>query len=273
MKSDKLLDAMEYINDDKILDAKYGKIRKPVNWSKMVSIAACVLCVVVGSVKGFSYLQNKNAADGESAGTAEGTLDSGVSCEGLPGDTVPSIIYNDKVYYWSGLAEIPHYFGQTANAEAAPNGIETAQLEIEAEFEAKGQICANADYPEVIYVDMTTEWFTNETVRFVTKELGDGERISYQNRQYRMKYSAEEDRIEELPETAELIGTLKFVGKDSIPQKDLETNVQNDSHSMDSMEGRGVFASPEDTSKIYVTIYKHSKDDVRIRYQVCYLWE
>ena len=80
-------------------------------------------------------------------------------------------------------------------------------------------------------------------------------------------------RIEELPETAELIGTLKFVGKDSIPQKDLETNVQNDSHSMDSMEGREVFASPEDTSKIYVTIYKHSKDDVRIRYQVCYLWE
>lgn len=273
MKSDKLLDAIEYINDDKILDAKYGAIRKQINWRKMVSIAACVMCIVVGSVKGLTYLANQNATDGASEGAAEGALDSGAACNDLPGDTTPTILYNNKVYYWAGLEEIPYYFNQTASVETDPNGLQTAGLEIEAEFDAEGEICSNADYPEVIYVKMTTDWFTNRTVRFVTEELGDGERIAYQNRQYRMKYGESEDRIENLPETAELIGTLHFVGKDSIPQNDLETNVPNDSHSMDSMEGREVFACPDDISKIYVTVFDYYRDGMNIVYKTCYLWE
>lgn len=272
MKSDKLLDAMEFISEDKVLDAKYGKIKRHVNWKKMVSAAACVLCVVVGSVKALNYFGNYNVTDGQNEGMVEGAAGE-VSCDDLPGDTTPTIVYNNKLYYWSGLEVVPNSFERVANAEAAPDKPQTAEIQIEAEFDAEGEVYANPEYPEVIYVEMSTDWFANKTVRFVTKELGDCERIAYQGRQYRMKYGTGEDQIETLPEESELIGTLHFIGRDSVPQNDLETNIPNDVHSMDSMEGREVFACPADKSKIYVTIYDYYRGGMEIMYQACYLWE
>lgn len=273
MKSDKLLDAMEHISDDKILDAKHGKVKNKVNWTKIISIAACVACIVAGSVKGFTYFASQNGADGQTEGAAE-NLTAGDACDELPGGLVPTISYNGKVYYWTGLSDIPDYFEKAADTEASAGKTETANLEMKAGFEAEGNIYANAEYPEVIYVEMTTDWLTNEIVRFVTKELGDCERIAYQNKQYRMEYaSGTQEYVENLPEESVLIGKLHFIGRDSIPQNDLETNVPNDRHNVESMEGREVFACPEDTSKIYVTIHDYHKDDMSIKYQVCYLWE
>lgn len=139
-------------------------------------------------------------------------------------------------------------------------------------FEATGTVFGNEQTPEVVYVLMTTSWFEDSYVRFVTDDLHDNECISYQGEQYRFSYDTDICKIvEELPEECVLIGSLEYIGSDQVPNDDLETNCGTDGHGK-ALDGREVYADPKDESVLYVYEHQYAKGKDYPAWRVCGSW-
>ena len=146
-------------------------------------------------------------------------------------------------------------------------------LQLQAGFEATGTVFVSEEYPAVVYVLMTTDWFENMFVRFASDELGNNELLSWQGRTYRLSIgTGASEVVEELPEGCELVGTLHFVGDDSIPAGDLETNCRSDSYGK-PVEGREVYAVPGDDSVLYVYERQYWREGDYPAWLACHLWE
>ena len=147
------------------------------------------------------------------------------------------------------------------------------ELQLRAGFEASGTVFANEQTPEVIYALMTTSWFEDYYIRFVSDDLHDNESISYQGRQYR--YNIDTDiceNIKELPEEWVLIGTLKYIVSDVVPLNDLETNSISDGYSK-YLDGREVYADPNDSGILYVYEHQYWAQGDYPAWRVCKPWE
>ena len=189
------------------------------------------------------------------------------------GDVVPQILIEDTLYYWSEISR--EYTGAdtpgtrvSASAESGsslPEGFSeygaflatvaetpAAQLQMQADFAAFGTVYRNPQTPEVVYIRMTTDWFENQYVRFASRRIFDGDRIAWKGNQYCAPFRKGTDApLEALPEGAVSVGVLDFIGQDHLPQEDLQTNCISDDIGM-SLEGREVFADPNDPEHIYV---------------------
>lgn len=257
---------------------------------------AFLMCVVVLSGCGESA-GNENVVvpdGGETIPEYENNiLSSGSGWYGdLPNGLRPMLMVNGKLFRWTGMSKEYHFIdsgevytvGDTSTI--LPDGYEpmgeinaiteevpTQELQLRAAFEATGTVYTNMETPEAIYVLMTTDWFEDSYIRFVSDDLKDHECIAYQGRQYRINGGTDIcERVKELPEGCLLIGTLKYIGRDKIPSNDLETNRISDSYSR-YIDGREVYADPNDSSVIYV--YEHyywAKGDYPA-WRACHLWE
>lgn len=209
----------------------------------------------------------------------------------VPGGLRPMMRVNGMNYRWTGMSKELHIqssgevFTVGDSSTVLPEGYEvigeisgittevpTQELQLRAVFEAAGTVYTNAETPHAVYVLMTTDWFEDYYIRFVSDELKDSECIAYQGRQYRFNSDAEIcKRIETLPENCELVGTLHFIGIDRIPVNDLETNDPSDSYSK-SIEGREVYADPNDCSVIYVYEHRYWAQGDYPAWRICPLW-
>jgi len=92
----------------------------------------------------------------------------------LPGaDKInPSIMMNGQVYCWAGMAfgELPVGFTYVAELHHIADDTLTEDGQFIALFEAQGQIYANPDSPDTVYVQMTTDWLDEEFVKFSLTE-------------------------------------------------------------------------------------------------------
>lgn len=150
--------------------------------------------------------------------------------------------------------------------------VPSVDLQLRAGFEATGTVFTNEQTPEVIYVLMTTDSYSDYYVRFASDDLHDNECISYQGRQYRINIRDDIcEKIKELPEECVLIGELKYIGSDTIPLDDLETNRIADGYSK-ALNGREVFADPNDPSILYVYEHQYWKQGDYPAWRVCRLW-
>ena len=150
--------------------------------------------------------------------------------------------------------------------------VPSVELQLRAGFEATGTVFTNEQTPEVIYVLMTTDSYSDYYVRFASDDLHDNECISYQGRQYRINIRDDIcEKIKELPEECVLIGELKYIGSDTIPLNDLETNRIADGYSK-ALNGREVFADPNDPSILYVYEHQYWKQGDYPAWRVCRLW-
>ena len=77
--------------------------------------------------------------------------------------------------------------------------------------------------------------------------------------------------LRQLPEGAQVIGNLSFIGEDSMPQKDLETNQLSDAYSY-ALDGREVLAVPGDSSTIYVYCHRYWAEGDYPAWLACPLW-
>ena len=152
-------------------------------------------------------------------------------------------------------------------------------LQLQAGFEAAGTVFVSEEHPAVVYVLLHTDWFpeTGSYVRFVSDALGDNELVSWQGRAYRFSYYNNVSPVlEALPDGCELIGHLHYVGDDSIPAEDLETNRRSDDYAK-PLEGRKVYAAPGDDSVLYVYEPRYWQGDGcsawHSFWRVCHLWE
>lgn len=224
--------------------------------------------------------------------------DPGPGCDMLPKGITPVLRVGDTLYEWTGLSvhvfldESGPYSSMGGGATYLPEGFHeygaisgvteeepTEELQLQAGFEASGTVFVSAEYPAVVYVLLHTDWFPEEGsyVRFVSDALGNNELVSWQGRAYRFSYySNASPRLEALPEGCELIGHLHYVGVDSIPAGDLETNRRGDDYAR-PLEGRKVYAVPGDDSVLYVYEPQYRQEDGHSAWhpfwRACYLWK
>lgn len=242
-------------------------------WKKILYAAAFICLMLAGFLMVFS-LRNKPDPSGSPLG-----------------DVTPQILVDDTVYYWHGMSlehtggDIP---GRRASASSdgstyLPAGFTeygsflatidtppTENLQMQADFSAFGTVYRNPDVPEVVYIRMTTDWFQDSYIRFASRNIFDGDRIAWNGQQYCAPFRKGTDTpLEALPEGVVSIGTLHFIGQDYMPEKDLETNCISDDIGM-SLEGREVFADPEDSDYIYVC---KSRSDSSGGYYQCPVWK
>lgn len=210
----------------------------------------------------------------------------------LPKGLRPMLMVNGKLFRWTGMSKELHIldsgevFTVADNSTILPDGYEpigeisgiteevpTQELQLRAAFKASGTMYTNAETPEVIYVLMTTDWFEDHYIRFVSDDLKDCECIAYLGRQYRINVGTDIcERVKELPEGCELVGKLRYIGRDLLPVNDLEVNRPGDSFSK-VLDGREVYADPNDSSVIYVYEHYYWSQGDYPAWRVCHLWE
>lgn len=253
-------------------DRNLGNPEMPV-WKKLLYASLFVCLVMAGFLLVFS-IRNKSQENYESP----------------LGDVTPQVLVGDTIYYWVGLYQ-EHAGANTPDKQASvisdgstylPEGFTAygtltavtaapvKELEFQAEFSASGTVYRNPDVPEVVYIRMTTDWFQDSYIRFASRNIFDGDRIAWNGQQYCAPFRKGTDTpLEALPEGVVSIGTLHFIGQDYMPEKDLETNCISDDIGM-SLEGREVFADPEDSDYIYVC---KSRSDSSGGYYQCPVWK
>ena len=298
------------IDDDIIEEAQEAKAHKNGAWRRWGAVAACLALVIgvgiwlaqpsqmSGSTAGDPCrAASAGSSDGSSGSTGSATTPQADDGSGgtLPGGIRPVLRVGDTLYQWAGMA-MPTFIapsgqvvtdGRLGVQTALPEGFAalgelsgvtreepTKDLQLQAGFEASGTVYIDAAHPEAVYVLMTTDWFEGQYVRFTSDALGDGHLIAWQGRLYciHVGYSEEQDRLRELPDGFEQIGTLRYVGQDSVPEGDLETNCRSDGYAM-PLDGRAAYADPADESAIYVyerQYWSGGEYDMWLR---CPLWE
>ena len=241
--------------DDRALEnAKHPK------WKMFLYYATFICLMLAGFLMVFS-LRNKSA-------DAPKTYDGGAL-----GDVLPMIRVQDTIYYWAGISQkhtgaetpgaqvsapadgtsyLPEGFTECGSFSSTIRSLPKEPLQMQADFPASGTVYGNPDTPEVVYILMTTDWFQNQYIRFVSEALYKGSRIVWNGNHYRTNFTDGTNTwLETLPDQAVSVGTLHYIGQDRIPQDDLETNCLCDNHAY-SLEGREVFADSMDSKYLYV---------------------
>lgn len=131
-------------------------------------------------------------------------------------------------------------------------------LQLRAGFDATGAVYQSPDDPEAVYVRMTTGWFENTFVRFVSDALGDGGHVYYKGRYYQC--DAGYEMTKRFPAAYMYVGSLQTIEADFFPQNDLETNAAN------LFGERKVFADPNDSRYLLVSVQIIAANDA---YRVC----
>lgn len=215
-------------------------------------------------------------------------LSSGSGWHGdLPKGIRPMVMVNGKLYRWTGMSKEAlfqgnevYYMGDVATT--LPEGytavgeisgiteeVPCEELQLRAGFEATGTVYVSEQTPEALYVLMTTDWFSDSYIRFVSDDLHDNECIAYLGQQYR--FSLDGEIVRELPEGFASVGTLDYIGADSIPLQNLETNRIADGYS-NFLGGREVYANPNDPAMLYVYEHQYWAQGDYPAWRMCPLW-
>ena len=189
------------------------------------------------------------------------------------GKSLKLSIQDSKVYLTGAARNIlPDGYTAIGEISGITEEVPSEELQLRAAFEASGTVFTNDQTPEAIYVQMTALSYTDDYIRFVSDDLHDNECISYHGKLYRFLPDYDIcELIKELPENCVQIGTLKYIGDDTIPLNDLETNCISDSYSY-LIDGREVYADPNDDSLLYVYEHHYWAEGDYPAWRVCKLW-
>lgn len=296
----KLFQGITDIDDDIIEEAQTSPpVKRIPVWRRWGAIAACLCLVALVGTLAWRSAEPPNAPDAQGGpvlGMDESDtgdeIDGAAGCATLPGGITPMLRVDDTLYQWTGLS-VRHFLDPGGSFYSSGDGVTylpegyqpcgdisgvtqetpTEDLQLQAGFEASGTVFVSEDRPAVIYVLMTTDWFEDSYVRFTSDALGKNELLSWQGRTYRLSIDFDVCKpLEELPEGCELIGNLHFVGNDSIPTGDLETNNMSDVHGK-PFEGREVYAIPGGNSTLYVYEHHYWREGDYPTWRECHLWE
>ena len=189
------------------------------------------------------------------------------------GKSLKLSIQDSKVYLTGAARNIlPDGYTAIGEISGITEEVPSKELQLRAAFEASGTVFTNEQTPEAIYVQMTALSYTDDYIRFVSDDLHDNECISYHGKLYRFRPDYDIcELIKELPENCVQIGTLKYIGDDTIPRNDLETNCISDSYSY-LIDGREVYADPNDDCLLYVYEHHYWAEGDYPAWRVCKLW-
>ncbi len=276
--------------------------QKNTVWKRWGTMAACLCLTALAGMWAWRVTgtaDSPHIPNGPKAGIDGGPVSSdidggfygGSSCT-LLGGFIPVLRVGDTLYQWSGMSVrlfLDPSGSFTANGDGStylPEGFQpcgtitgitpdrpTENLQLQAAFEASGAVFTSKEHPAVVYVLMTTDWFEGSYVRFVSDALGRNELLSWHGQTYRLSINYDVCKpLKELPKSCELVGNLHYVGEDSIPTRDLETNNRSDAYAK-PFEGREVYAIPGDDSTLYVYEHHYWAEGDYPTWRECHLWE
>ena len=208
------------------------------------------------------------------------------TCDNLPGGIDPVLMVEGTRSLWHGVNNggmVIHADEKGRLTSYMPEGCESLgplgeitedppekDLQMQAGFEAAGEVYGDPDKPLVVYVLMTTDWFKETYIRFESEELGD-HLIRWDGRLFRFPQGAGQP-LEALPEGCVSIGTLTFVPPDTLPENDLECNGMTDNFGH-TLTGREVFQDPADPEVLYVFETQYWQGGSFPAWEPCRIWE
>ena len=218
--------------------------------------------------------------------TACGETPAGEGCDTLPGGFDPVLQVNGTHYRWTGIAIehqrvlrgtvynptrlMPDGYTEVGEIRGVTEELPTEDFQLQAGFEATGRVFVSEETPEAVYVCMTTDWFEEYYIRFISDALRNNECIAYQGQPYRFTL-LDSTVVKELPDECELIGKLTYVGENVVPVNDLETNRRTDGFNK-NVQGREVYGDPDDGSVLYVYEHHYWAEGDYPAWRVCPLW-
>lgn len=243
-----------------------------------------VLCLVL-VLSVFSGCGSEREAAGQIASDQMGevsldpyAVDVGYFYGEFPGGIQPAVRVGGRNYYFAGTSHflygtdvpegevysfgdeetyLPEGYAPAGEISSVTDGPLTEELQFRVGCGASGTVYTSEETPQVVYIHLLADWFDVQEpmyFRFVSEEMKD-EWILYGGSRYLISIgSGACEALEELPAGCEPVGTLTYIGRDAIPQNDLETNCANDTFSK-ALMGREVYFDPSNPESLYV--YEH----------------
>ena len=265
MKKELLSDALSLLDDEYLTEAiTYQPRKKNHQWMAWIAAAAACICLAVGLLPG--EIDGPEVQDLPPILMVNGTLyyDSGIGRYVYSADGSSAVYINSPstAYLPEGYEE----YDAVTLVEGMP------QADGETNVYAEGVIYTNSRTSDVVYV--YTMVYNNAThtsmphyVRFVSEKLWCHHEFVYWNGQdYRM--DRQNTVAETLPKGSAELGVLHFVGRDTVPMRDLETNCTTYGEGRLS-DGCSVYANPDDPDCIYVQVTLRRADGEYTAYLVC----
>lgn len=175
----------------------------------------------------------------------------------------PCLYMSGKIYYWYGVVT---QYGSGNDSFRLEDYTETEIIKVVGEApvengefwgpEVKGFVYTNRQTPEAVYVwvcsEMIEGWEEGKYVRMVTADLlQDGANQIYL---YGKRYSLFQTggmMLDILPEGYEVIGQAIFIGRDLVPEKDLETNSRQGQYG-NLMDGTDIYYNAQSPEMIFI---------------------
>lgn len=241
MSAEQLLYAIGDIQGDLIREAVPAALPRRRRWPWAAALAAC-LCLVL--------LMVRTTAPAESGADTSG--DGPVGCAPFPGEISPPLLYwQGTAYVWdSSVEELPAtgqwtHLGPLAGATAE----ETSEdLWLYADIgQVSGTVYADPEeHPGVLYVLLTTEWFEEGWVRFVSDIRLRNPVFLYGGQLYYLRHPAG-NAVMRLPAGYEPVGTLASASDpDRLPVQELQGNLAW------GYEGCALYVKPGYDGTVYV---------------------
>lgn len=247
-----------------------------------------VIIAVYLAISGVLMIRQQRSEDNTPAETF-------YTCDELPGGYTPELLVNGKCYKWAGLSlELTNTDKPGLQVISNADGLATTYLpdgfvpygqilevidsppaedrQLQAGFSASGMIYTNPQMPETVYVYMTTDWFSETYIRFISPALGNNQLIAWKGQLYAYPVnSTSAEILTELPQEFQSAGTLHYIGENIIPQENLQANCSSDSYGF-TLEDREIFYDPQDHGYIYLRQQKYWLGDWPVEYIKCPLW-
>lgn len=147
------------------------------------------------------------------------------------------------------------------------------ELQMMAGGDVRGEVYVNKDYPGVVYAMLYPSWIEDSEpfcYRFVCDEMHDNRCICFGGSRYLFYVDPSDDMITECPrDDISLRGNLIFVGRDCIPQADLETNLTNGTMKSGNVLSWELYSDSKDDSIIWLKRETKGLDGMKENWVEC----
>lgn len=193
----------------------------------------------------------------------------------------PVIMVGGELFYFDdyvGTAALPKEYSEIGNIVPVADKIPEKDFEILCRDEFSGKVFAGDETNTTVYIvlDDVEEYcirFACEKMMQDPNTVGHNGMISYGGILYNINYGhSGEAYLDELPKGFVSVGRLEYIGVNNLPQNDLESNMNYDNYGS-SVDGKEVFANPDDTSMILVFNIKHWREGTVYNYLCCPAFE
>lgn len=280
MKELALLRVIGAIDDDLVAAASLPPHRSESRaWMHLLTAAACFVLICTLLLPRFSFAgggaadegaaEGEGAADGSTAGDAgDPGSDKGDSSTGDGGcffSFTPTLWYGGRGYQWHDVVHTPaEEDGWVAVGElagtVAEEGAVLDDFWLSADFEAAGTVYVSEQYPDMLYVRITTPWLEDTYVAFMIPPLSYQPMICFDGRIYCPAAHSNPDikAGTALPQGFVNAGTVTKATFGKVPDENGETTGW--------YNGCTIFAHPDIENTIYLGAYRSDSSGTQYIY-------